>query len=159
MLYIAPVSTASTSTTSIYLALLVEVTSISCNIEYTMIPASAPWLNQILWWHPHPGQTIYYTPWLDHILWWHHYPGRTIYYGDTHAQAGPYTMVTPTLRPDHISWWHQHPGWTIYHGDTHTLARPYSMVSPTPRPNHTPWWHPHSGWTIYYGDTHTQVWL
>ena len=25
------------------------VISISCNIEYTMIPALVPWLNQILW--------------------------------------------------------------------------------------------------------------
>ena len=32
----------------------------------------------------------------------HYVPGLTIYYGDTHTQAGPYTMVTP--RPDHILW-------------------------------------------------------
>ena len=101
------------------------VISISCNIEYTMIPPSAPWLNQILWWHPHPGPTIYYD--------------------DTHTLAQPYTMVTPLPWLDHIPWWHPQSGWTIHYGDTHTQARLYTMVTPTPWPDHILWWHLYPG--------------
>jgi len=72
------------------------------------------------------------TPRPDCILWWHQYPGLTVNYGDTHTQAGLYTMVK-----------------------LHTQARPYTMVIPASWPNPYYGDNPPPGWTIYYGDNFT----